>query len=269
MWQCPFFHSQWMLRYYCILNEIILLSPGKCSWGPEQSAVKAMVSSLKGCAVHKGTACAMKEMEALLLEASCSEFLLWGEPGAGTGMAAAQRNCGYLLLGRTAASKSWQLTPLILEWLLIFWSCWHGTDSPSRTAKRGLPMFSLSKFSGWGIAHLALHTHSLLQHVFVMLVFLWMSQGMYSCDQEGGLPADAHTLSESERDKEKGKCTSFTGQWQKWSQPGLVLHCSHSCSWCLNPRMTANKAGTEYRFAHSAAVEAQFFCLQDIHYSCP
>lgn len=76
MWQCPFFHSQWILRYYCILNEIILLSPGKCSWGPEQSAVKAMVSSLKGCAVHKGTACAMKEMEALLLEASCSEFLL-------------------------------------------------------------------------------------------------------------------------------------------------------------------------------------------------
>lgn len=92
-----------------------------------------------------------------------------------------------------------------------------------------------------------------------MLVFLWMSQGMYGCAQEGGLPANAHTLSESERDKEKGKCTSFTGQWQKWSQPGLVLHCSHLCSWCLNPRMTANKAGTEYRFAHSAAVEAQFF----------
>lgn len=124
-------------------------------------------------------------------------FLLGGEPGAGIGMAAAQRNCVSLLLGETAASKIWQLTPLILE--LLFWSCWHGTDSPSMTAKRGLSMFSLSKFSGWGVAHLALHTHSPLQHVLMLLVLLWMSQGMYSCAQEGGLPADAYTLSESER----------------------------------------------------------------------
>lgn len=38
--------------------------------------MKVAVSSLKGCAVHEGTACALKERGALLLEAPCSEFVL-------------------------------------------------------------------------------------------------------------------------------------------------------------------------------------------------
>lgn len=186
-------------------------------------------------------------------------FLLWGEPGPGVGMAAAQRNCVSLLCcvrcweqQQLQKDGNWLLS--FLEQLLLFWSCWRGIDFPSRTAKRGLPMFSLSKFSRWGVAHLALHTHSPLQHVLVPLVFLWMSQGMYSCAWEKGLP----TLSESERDKEKGKYTSFTGQQQKWSRPGLVLHWSHSCSWCLNPGMT----GTPWCFCNKQSRYWVQICTQ-------
>lgn len=119
-----------------------------------------------GCAVHGGTVCATRERGALLLQASCSgffPFLLWGEPGPGIGMAAAQRNCVSLLCcmccweqQQLQKDGNWLLS--FLEQLLLFWSCWHGIDFPSRTAKRGLPMFSLSKFSRWGVAHLALHT---------------------------------------------------------------------------------------------------------------
>lgn len=73
------------------------------------------------------------------------------------------------------------------------------------------------------------------------------------------------------------KYTSFTGQWQKWSRPGLVLHWSHSCSWCLNPRMTGTpwcfwqltKQGLSTDLHTVLLLKLTCFCLQHIHYSSP